>query len=56
MARKLGTTVIVGGTLLMLAGLIFLASSISQKQDESVSGLGSVPSRSALLYVQQEFT
>ncbi len=40
MGRKLSTTMIVGGTLLMLAGLIFLASSISQKQDEAVSGLG----------------
>lgn len=40
MGRKLSTTVIVGGTLLMLAGLIFLASSISQRQDEAVSGIG----------------
>ncbi len=42
MGQKLSTTLIVGGTLLVLAGLIFLASSISQKQDESVSGLGLV--------------
>ena len=40
MGRKLSTTMIVGGTLLMLAGLTILAASISQKQDESVSGLG----------------
>jgi len=40
MGRKLSTTLIVGGTLLVLAGLVFLASSISQKQDESVSGIG----------------
>ena len=40
MGRKLSTTLIVGGALCMLAGLIFLASGISQKQDESVSGLG----------------
>jgi hypothetical protein len=40
MGRKLSTTMIVGGTLLILAGLTFLAASISQKQDESVSGLG----------------
>ena len=40
MGRKFSITLIIGGMLLMFAGLIFLAASISQKQDESVSGLG----------------
>lgn len=40
MGRKLSLALIIVGVLLMLGGLIFLASGMSQGQDESVSGFG----------------
>ena len=40
MGRKLSLLLIVLGAVMMLGGLLFLASGLSQSQDESVSGVG----------------
>lgn len=40
MGRKLSLALIIFGALSMLGGLTFLAASLSQRQDESVSGFG----------------
>jgi len=40
MGRKLSLMLIVMGSLLMLLGLTFLASGLSQSRDESISGVG----------------